>query len=129
MPVKAALSTARREGLIRWNPADDLALPHRVEIDEEEAEDVRALSRDQLATLLELTPERYKLLIELLACTGLRISEAVGLQRKHLQLDGSRPHVKVRRAIVKRRVELPRQSTVSGTSRCLPPSSSSSGST
>jgi integrase len=36
------------------------------------------------------------------------VSEAIGLQRKHLQLDGSRPHVKVRRAIVKRRIEPPK---------------------
>src|SRR5207302_115510 len=40
--------------------------------------------------------------------TGLRISEAIGLQRRHLALDGSKPHVKVRRAIVKRREEPPK---------------------
>jgi integrase len=56
-----------------------------------------------------MTPQRYRLLIELIASTGLRISEAIGLQRKHLQLDGSRPHVKVRRAVVKRRVEQPKK--------------------
>lgn len=107
-PVKAALSTARREGLIRWNPADDLALPHREEIDEGEEEEVRALSRQQLATLIEIAPEKYKLLIELMACTGLRVSEAIGLQRRHLHLDGSRPHVRVRRGVVKRRIEPPK---------------------
>src|SRR4051794_41391429 len=44
----------------------------------------------------------------LIASTGLRVSEAIGLQRRHVHLDGSRPHVKVRRAVVKRRVEPPK---------------------
>jgi integrase len=36
-----------------------------------------------------------------LASTGLRVSEAIALQWRHLQLDGSTPHLKVRRALVK----------------------------
>jgi integrase len=55
-----------------------------------------------------MVPARYSLLVELVASTGLRISEAIGLQRKHLHLDGERPHLKVRRAIVKRRIEPPK---------------------
>lgn len=108
VPVRAALSTARREGLIRHNPATGLALPHRQRAEEEDAEEVKALSREQLTALLAMAPQRYRLLLTLIASTGLRISEAIGLQRKHLLLDGSRPHVRVRRAIVKRRVEPPK---------------------
>src|SRR4051812_48450427 len=48
------------------------------------------------------------LMLRLIASTGLRVSEAIGLQRKHLQLDGGRPYVRVRRAIVKRRIEPPK---------------------
>ena len=109
IPVRAALATAQREGLIRSNPAQNLALPHRpaVDVDEEE-EDVKALSREQLGALLAMVPERYALLVLLVASTGLRISEAIGLQRRHLQLDGARPHLRVRRAIVRRRVEAPK---------------------
>jgi hypothetical protein len=38
------------------------------------------------------------------ASCGLRVSEAIALQRRHVHVDGARPHVKIRRAIVKRRV-------------------------
>ena len=34
--------------------------------------------------------------------------EALGLQRKHLRLDGERPHLKVRQAVVRRRIEPPK---------------------
>jgi integrase len=43
-----------------------------------------------------------------IASCGLRISEGIGVQRKHLHLNGANPHLKVRRAIVKRRVEPPK---------------------
>ena len=55
----------------------------------------------ELATVLALMPERHRLFFRLLASTGLRISEAIALQWQHLVLDGSSPHVKVRRALVK----------------------------
>lgn len=111
-PLRAALATARREGLISQNPATDLAMPHRERVHDDDSDDdehnVKTLSREQLRLLLDMTPPHYKLLIELIASTGLRISEAIGLQRKHLHLDGSRPHVKIRRAIVKRRKSPPK---------------------
>lgn len=40
--------------------------------------------------------------------TGLRISEAIALQRRDLQLDELRPYLRVRRAIVRSRVEPPK---------------------
>jgi integrase len=112
-PLRAALATARREGDLRTNPAADLVLPRRGRIHEDDDNDddehnVKALSREQLRLLLAMTPPNYRLLIELIASTGLRISEAIGLQRKHLHLDGSKPHVKIRRAVVKRRVVQPK---------------------
>lgn len=108
VPVRAALATAKREGMIRHNPADGLALPVREQIRDDDDEDVKALSREQLAQLLELVPERHRLLVRLVASTGLRISEAIALQRRHLQLDGERPHLRVRRARVRGRVEAPK---------------------
>ncbi|MCW3004154.1 MAG: tyrosine-type recombinase/integrase [Conexibacter sp.] len=107
VPVRAALATAEREGLLRHNPARGLALPHRPSIDDDEQQ-VKALSREQLAAFLSMVPDRHSLLVELVASTGVRISEAIALQRRHLVLDGSRPHAKIRRAIVKRRVEPPK---------------------
>jgi integrase len=42
------------------------------------------------------------------AGTGLRISEAIALRRKDVIVSGSQPHIRVRRAIVKRRVQPPK---------------------
>lgn len=107
MPLRAALATAQREGLIRHNPSVKLALPHRERIEEDE-DQVKVLSRVQLAGLLAHAPDAYRLLFELIAGSGLRVSEAIALQRRHMSLDGDQPVVKVRRAIVKRRVEPPK---------------------
>jgi len=107
-PLRACLSSAVREGLIRSNPARDADLPHRPTAEGSEEENVRAMSREELSTLLALIPERHRLLFRLLASTGLRISEARALQWRHLHLDGSSPHVKVRRALVKGRMGPPK---------------------
>jgi integrase len=108
IPLRAALTTANREGLIRHNPSQGLALPHREEIADEDEEEIKVFGREQLAAVLAMAPESYKLLFEVLATTGLRISEGIALQRLHFQLDGSTPEVCVRRAIVRGRVEPPK---------------------
>lgn len=107
IPLRAALTTANREGLIRHNPSQGLALPHREEVGDEE-EEIKVFSREQLSAVMAMAPEYYKLLFEVLATTGLRISEAIALQRLHFQIDGSTPEVCVRRAIVKGRIEPPK---------------------
>jgi integrase len=102
IPLRTALKSAQREGLIRHNPSQGLALPHREEDpDEEEVETIKVFSREQLAAVLSMAPIRHKLLLELLAGCGLRISEAIALQRLHFRLDGGPPEVCVRRALVK----------------------------
>ena len=108
IPLRAALTTANREGLIRHNPSQGLALPHREDIADEDEEEIKVFSREQLAAVLAMAPERYKLLFEVLASTGLRISEGIALQRLHFQIDGSAPEVCVRRAIVRGRIEPPK---------------------
>jgi integrase len=107
-PLRACLSSAVREGLIRSNPARDADLPHRPTAEGSEEEQVKAMSTDELSTLLALIPDRHRLMFRLLAATGLRISEAIALQWRHLALDGSSPHVKVRRALVKGRMGPPK---------------------
>ncbi len=108
IPVRSALATAKRDGLIRHNPADGLALPNREQIEEDE-DKAKSLSRAQLRALIEATPDDYKLLIETIASTGLRISEAIGLQRRDLRFeDELRPHIRIRRAIVRSRAEPPK---------------------
>jgi len=107
-PLRACFATARQEDLIRTNPAHGVALPHRPRVDEEEACEVRVLSRDQLATLLAVVDVRHRTLFRVLAVTGLRISEALALQWKHVHLDGSHPHVKIRRAYTRGTMEPPK---------------------
>jgi integrase len=105
IPLRAALATAKREGLIRHNPAQGLTLPPRQELDDDE---IKVFTPEQLTAVIELAPERHGLLLELLAATGLRISEAIALQRLHIQLDGPEPEVCVRRALVRGRIEPPK---------------------
>ena len=69
---------------------------------------MRALTREQLATFLRLVPARHRLMFRFLAATGLRFSELCGLQWRHLHLDGGTSYVKVRRAVVRGRVEPPK---------------------
>jgi integrase len=107
MPLRAALATAKREGLIRHNPAQGLALPHREQI-VSDGDEIKVFSREQLAAVLAMAPERHKPLLELLATTGLRISEVIALQRLHLQLDADEPEVCIRRAAVRGRIEPPK---------------------
>ena len=107
-PVRACLGTAVAEGLIRHNPTLRVSLPHRPVVDELETEEVRAFTREQLGALLRVVHPRYRLLFRFMAATGVRISEATALQWQHLALDGSSPHVKVRRAIVRGRVQPPK---------------------
>jgi integrase len=105
IPLRAALATAKCEGLIRHNPAQGLTLPPRQQV---EGDEIKAFTPEQLATVIGLAPERHGLLLELLAATGLRISEAIALQRLHVQVEGPEPEVFVRHALVRGRIEPPK---------------------
>lgn len=112
-PLKACLATARREGLIRHNPATDVALPHRARMDDDD-DRPRPFPRvesddDEVVETMELVVEQihqsHRLMFELLAATGLRRSELLALEGRHLALDGERPHVKIRQRVRRRRGE------------------------
>jgi integrase len=112
-PLKACLATARREGLIRHNPATDVALPHRTRADDDDAQP-RPFPRLQggdgrTAETMELVVgqvhELHRLMFMLLAATGLRRSELLVLEGRHLALDCEQPHVKVRQRVRRRRGE------------------------
>jgi integrase len=107
-PLRACLATAVKEGLIRSNPAREAELPHRPVVEAPAEEEIKAMSREELDTLLALLPDRWQLFFRFLASTGLRISEAIALQWRHLHLDGSRPHVKVRQGLVRGRLAPPK---------------------
>jgi integrase len=108
-PLRACLASARREGLIRQNPCDGAQLPHRPQVaDDDDEDDVRALGRPQLAAVLAAVDRRHRLRFQVMAATGLRISELIALQWRHVVLDGVRPRVRVRRRIVRGRVGPPK---------------------
>jgi integrase len=113
-PLKACLATARREGLIRHNPATDVALPHRARVDDDD-DRPRPFPRikgddgepiETMELVVEHVHESHRLMFELLAATGLRRSELLVLEGHHLALDGDRPHVKVRQRVRRRRGEV-----------------------
>jgi integrase len=79
----------------------EAALPHRPAADSADVEEVRAFTRDQLATFLAVVHPRYRLAFELLATTGLRWSEFAALRWADLALDGEHPALAVRRAGVR----------------------------
>jgi integrase len=106
-PLRACLATAVREGLIRSNPARDVDLPHRPTAEDAEDE-VRAMTREQLSTVLSLVHEHWRTFFWFLAATGLRVSEGIALQWRHLELDDPAPHVKVRRGYVRGRMGPPK---------------------
>jgi site-specific recombinase XerD len=68
-------------GQLRWNAATGLRLTNETEELDADGEEqkVKALSRTELAALLDESPDEWRLLFTLLALTGLRISEAIAL--------------------------------------------------
>jgi integrase len=105
-PIRACLATAVAEGLIRQNPARDVAMPHRPQV--EEQREVLALSRDQLAAFLRVVHRKHRDLFRFLAVTGLRVSEVAALQWQNVDLDGSKPVVQVRRQLYRGRLQPPK---------------------
>lgn len=103
-PVRACLASARREGLIRHNPADGAVLPHRPAIDEDDEDAVRAFTREQLDAVLRVVHRDHATMFRVLAATGLRWGELAALRWRDLELGGA-PRAKVRRALARRRTK------------------------
>jgi integrase len=107
-PLRLTLDAAVAEGLLAANPAGQVVLPRRRAGRAWSTRERRFLTRAELSRLLDEIPVKWGPLFELLAATGLRISEAVGLRWSDLMLDGPTPHLHVRRAIVKGAVVAPK---------------------
>jgi integrase len=96
-PLKAMYATAVEDGVVRDNPTRSVRIAIRKS---EGGREVRALTREELERLLAEVPERWRLLFEFLAQTGLRISEAIGLTWGDLDLGGE-PSVSIRQQDVR----------------------------
>lgn len=105
-PLRLCLRCATEEGLLGEDVVPALALPRRRGRARGMSEG-RFLTRSQLARLLAEIPKQWQLFFDLLASTGLRVSEAVALRWCDLELDGS-PYLLVRRSIVKGVVGAPK---------------------
>jgi integrase len=94
--LSALFATAVDDGLLRSNPVRGVRIPGAAEANQpDHDESAKALTRAELALLLAAVPDDWRLFLEFLAHTGLRISEAIGLTWRHLDL-GTRPRVLVR---------------------------------
>jgi len=103
--LSGCLTAAVDDELRKDNPASRVVLPKRDALrdpGDDDAEDkAKALKRAELAVFLDLVRPDWRPFFRLLAATGLRVGEALALDERHLALDGSRPMVKVRRAVDK----------------------------
>jgi integrase len=95
-PLRAMFATALDDGLVSANPCAGIRVNRRPRGEGEEHVEAKAMTRVELGRLLAAMPERWLLLFELLAKTGLRISEALGLDWSDVEF-GSTPRLHVRR--------------------------------
>jgi integrase len=80
LPLRACLRHANGDGLTVGDVGAAIVLPRRRRGRAYQFDERRCLSRQQLARLLAEIPERWRPLFELLASTGLRTPEAIGLR-------------------------------------------------
>jgi integrase len=96
--LSAMFATAVEDGKIRTNPMVGVRIPAALEPTTITEEKAKAITRADLAILLAAIPEDWKLFFEFLTHSGLRISEAIGLNWEHLDL-GERPKIMVREQV------------------------------
>ncbi len=97
--LSAMFATAVDDGLIRSNPAAGIRIPGGGDSGGDD-QPKKALTREDLSIFLAAAQPKWRLFFQFLSHTGLRISEAVGLTWRHLDL-GESPHVKVREQFYK----------------------------
>jgi len=97
-PVKACFATAVEDGVLRSNPCSSIRISRQAAADVDD-EKVKALTEDELQRFLAKVDQAYRPLFELLAHTGLRISEALALEWRDIDLGQRR--LRVRRRLYK----------------------------
>lgn len=110
-PISAMLKRALEDHLIDRNPAAYVRVPEQRRDLPSEPRYPRALSRDEIRALLDAVDPQWRLLLELLLHTGLRISEAIALTWGDTE-SGPKPCIHVRRQVYEGSVRPPK--TVNG---------------
>ena len=110
-PISAMLKRALEDHLIDRNPAEHVRVPEQRRDLPSEPRYPRALNRDEIRALLDAVAPEWRLLLELLLHTGLRISEAIALTWGDTE-SGPRPCIHVRRQFYEGSVRPPK--TVNG---------------
>ncbi len=98
--LHAVLEEAVRDGVIVSNPVRYVHPPR------EERRELRLPTPEEVERLVKATEEAWRPLVLLLAYGGLRIGEALGLQRRDLDLLARRVHIRRQAVEVAGRVEL-----------------------
>ncbi len=96
--ISALFATAVEDGVLRSSPVAGVRIPAAARAAEKE-EPAKALTREELRLLLAAMPgESWRLFFLFLTHTGLRISEALGVTWRHVEL-GPRPRLLVREQV------------------------------
>lgn len=93
-PVAAMFADAVEDGVVRSNPTSGVRVV--VTTANQERKQPRPLTREQLAVFLRCAPSEWRTFFEMLAHTGLRISEAIELRWARDVKFGDRPRIEVR---------------------------------
>jgi integrase len=90
-PVRAMFSDAVEDGDLAANPALKLVInaKARSEASVHKPERVKTMTRAELSAVLAAIPEQHRLIFALMAGTGCRISEALGLEWRDLGENGA----------------------------------------
>jgi len=88
-PVRALLSDAVEDGDLAANPALKLAINAKTRGTRPTSERVKVMTRAELGAVLAAIPEQHRPIFEVMAGTGCRISEALGLKWRDLGENGS----------------------------------------
>jgi integrase len=106
-PLRALFATAVEEGILRTNPAAGLRVGGGMRRADPAAKR-RALDEQELARLIDETPEKWRLLIRFLAQTGLRVGEVIALRWE--DVDIARRRVSVNKRMYMGRIDAPKSS-------------------
>ncbi len=113
-PLKACLATAVEDGHLRHNPIAGVRLavatPKVVdgsEVEEDDTDEVKALTTEQLAELVAQVGDGWHgLIVRLMAQSGIRIGEALGLRWQ--DVDSAAGRIRIRRRVRRGKVGKPK---------------------